>query len=250
MIGCYNSLIEGCTAYGFINCAFDHWWGPRYAKVIGNHAETVTSAQMVNFNPELTVVTGSAGLIADGLVLADNVFVATGANHVPVLIEPLSAGTIVRNVTITGNVFTNVNLTMRGDTRNVIVSGNTFVASRGGGEVITSYANSGATGTGFVISGNTITDPDTVAGSAGVIRMQGPDAIIVGNRISGTGYAAAAIYANNVASVVVGNSVQSVGVNAPPFMLPNGLVLANLPTSATGLIANQVYRTGTALNIV
>jgi hypothetical protein len=238
LVGCYNTLTEGCSAYDFINCAYDHWYGPQHARVIGCYAETATSVQMVNFNPEQTHTSGG-GMVADGLVLANNQFVATGANHVPVQVEPLSAGTTVQNVIITGNILTNVSLSMRGDVRSAVVANNTLKASRGGGEVIVTYPNNGATAADFVVSGNTIIDPDTSGASTGVIRMQGVNAIIVGNRISGTGYVAAAVYADNPASVVLGNSTQSTGITAPPLNLPNGLTTTSLGiTGGLGLFAS------------
>src|SRR5215472_5598432 len=77
MVGCTNTLVQGCSAYDFRNCAYDHWSGPTNARVIGCYAQTSTSLQMINFNPEL--ITGAVGPLADTLVVAGCELVCTGS---------------------------------------------------------------------------------------------------------------------------------------------------------------------------
>ena len=64
LIGCYNTVTDGCTAYGFTNCAYDHWWGPNNARVVNCYAETASSSQIALFNPDAT--TGTANYQAEG----------------------------------------------------------------------------------------------------------------------------------------------------------------------------------------
>jgi hypothetical protein len=226
LLGCYDTLIDGCTAYGFTNCAYDHWTEPKHARVVNCYAETATSAQMVNFNPENTALS-APGNVADGFVLANCELVTTGANAIPSQLEPLGAGTSVRNVTVTGNIFRNCNLVMRRDTRTVTISDNDFVAVAGGNSVITTFAADGGTPTDFVITGNNISDPATTAGNLAVIRVGATDAVILGNRISGSTFAGVSgIDTSSFAALVLGNSVSNGLVNTPNAVTGSAAALA------------------------
>ena len=38
LIGCDDTLISGCSAFDYTNCAYDHWGGATNARIIGNFA--------------------------------------------------------------------------------------------------------------------------------------------------------------------------------------------------------------------
>jgi hypothetical protein len=107
-------------------------------------------------------------------------------------------------VTITGNTFVNVFLSMRGDVSGGTVANNVFDAVAGGNEVIRAYALNGGSPGSLTITGNAIINPATAAGSVGVIRVETSSATIVGNMISGT-LAANAIAVGAFSPVVLGN---------------------------------------------
>jgi hypothetical protein len=217
-VGCSNTLTDGCSAYGFNNCAYDHWWGPRNARVVNCYAESASSAQMVNFNPELT--TGSsAGLAGDGFVLANCTFVATGAAAIPVQIEPLATGTTVRNVTVVGNTFNNVYLSVRGASIGVTIANNVFDTVLGGSEVIKIYPwPGGPDPVDITITGNAIINPTTFFANLGVIRCYTDSATITGNVISGT-FPAYAIDVDVHHPVMAGNSFTNT-LHGTPFAAP------------------------------
>ena len=214
-VGCYDTTAEGCRAYGFSNCAYDHWWGPTNSRIVNCYAETASSVQVVNWNPEPT--SGPAtGLAATGLVLDSNEFVSTRATAIPCQIEPLGAGTTVADTTIVGNNFTNVYLSMRGGVRGAVISGNTFASVAGGVSVIQTYTLNSASPSEFIVTGNIITDPATASGNLGVIRISTDTALIAGNRISGTAFGSVAgIYTVGFAPTLYGNYVSNGTIASP-----------------------------------
>lgn len=218
MIGCYNSLVDGCTAYGFINCGYDHWWNPRRGRVVNSYAESAASSQMANWNPEATT---SGGTTANEFVLANNHFVATSSAAIPIQIEPLSAGTTVRDVVITGNTFVNVMLTMRGAVTAAIVSGNVFDSVAGGIEVIRTYAQNGGNPVDVSIIGNVVLNPGTVPGSIGVIRVGTSSAIIANNIVDGG--TANGIDTASFAPIAFGNYVSNGLLNMPFAIAQTGM---------------------------
>ena len=276
-VACYNTHVQGCTAYGFVNCAYDHWMNPVNGRVVNCYAESANSAQFVNWNPDNTGG-GGTGNVARGFVLANNEFLCTNASATnPIQLEPLGTGTSVRDVVVSGNVFRNVRLALRGDTRGVVVTGNTFEACVGGTEVITAYTRNSGTPTDFVITSNNVLDPATTGSNAGVIRIEATNATISGNRVSGTTYGATpGIYTGSGTPVLVGNSVSNGVYNTPTFsstenalvaprvyvgtttgpslttngtaMIVNGqLILSSLPTSVSGLPVGTVWNNGGVL---
>lgn len=207
--GCYDSDVDGCSAYSFVNCAYDHWTNPQKARVVNCYAETAVSAQFINFNPENTTPGTSAGNVANGFVLSNNQFVCTGATAIPMQLEPLETGTSVVNVTVSNNQFTNCELLLRGNTSNAVVADNVFLNNAGGSEVITSYTNLGGTPANISVTGNVIINPDTSAGNIAVIRLTGNNSTIVGNQISGINYTANGISTAAGTGLVQGNSVSN-----------------------------------------
>jgi hypothetical protein len=193
LLGCDDTLVQGCRMKGFLNCGPDHWDGPSNARVIGNYIESDNTAQMVNFNPDPTDPP-STGYVASGFTMTANELVSAQATARPTQIEPLRAGAYMVGATITNNVFRNCSLVIRGDVRSVTVSGNTFVDLLGTAEAITNYVFNGGTGSGITITGNVIRNPLTAAPNWGVIRTETASANVVGNVITGTGYSVDAIY--------------------------------------------------------
>ena len=222
-MGSYNTRVEGCSAYGFTNCAYDWWWGPRQAFLIDCYAETAASNQMVNFNPE--PVSGPAtGLVASGFVMADCILRGTGTAAVPMQIEPLGAGTSTTNVNIHGNVFENLSLSMRGAVTNAVVSGNIFDGCPGGIEVIRSYSANGGIPAGItvVIIHNVVNNPATWGANVAVIRIEAAPAVIMGNSVVGSGWSGYAYGTGTSAPIFLGNigsphqTPDAVGGPGPP----------------------------------
>jgi len=226
-IACYNTHVQGCTAYAFTNCAYDHWMHPVNGRVSNCYAESANSAQFVNWNPENTAGP-STGNVARGFLLANCEFLCTNASATnPVQLEPLGSGTSVRDVVVSGNIFRNVRLALRGDTRGVVITGNTFEACVGGTEVITAYTRNSGTPTDFVVTGNNVLDPATTGSNVGVIRIEATNATINGNRVSGTAYGATpGIATGSGTPVLIGNSVSNGVYNTPTFSSTENALVA------------------------
>jgi hypothetical protein len=227
LLGCYDMLTDGCSAFDFINCAYDHWHAPRKARVVNCYAETgADGAQMVNFNPEM-IDQGPAsdGLLADGLVLANNHFKCTFTVASPQHIEPLNVNRSVRNVLIADNIWENCYLAMRGDIANVTISGNLFNGALGGTAVI--FASSRATDlpNRFTIAGNQFINPTTVASELGVIRSEGIDFTVIGNTIAGpAGSFIVGISLTGIGQTVHGNRI--VGAQFDDQLMTGGFTLS------------------------
>lgn len=244
MIGCYNTLVDGCSAYGFINCAYDHWWGPSYGRVVNCYAETATSAQMINWNPEASVGS-STGLVAKGFLLANCTLVATGANAVANQIEPLGAGTFVRDVVIQGNTFVNGFLAIRRAISNAVIANNVFDGSGGGDWVIAAYSADGGSPSNLSITGNLIINPATVIGNIAVMTVQTSNAIIANNAVIGgtvsgldTGSFTPVVvgnYFSNGLSNTTGSVLQTNQVQVAALQISGGLHFANPSSSPTDL---------------
>ena len=206
LLGCDDTLAQGCTTIGFRNCGIDHWDNPRNAVVIGNYLETTVSNQMVNFNPEPSSVLGT-GHVADGFTMTGNTLVSSEAEATPCQIEPLATGNTVKNVTITGNAFKNSYLVLRGDTQGLTVTGNTFSDFQGATPAIYVRERFGVQAKAAILTGNTIRDPLTASPAEAVIVAESDSAIVSGNTIIGTGYTSAPIATLNSDGQVFGNFV-------------------------------------------
>jgi hypothetical protein len=215
LLACDNTLIQGCTAYDFTNCAWDHWSGPRNARVIGNYAEVTNTAQMANFNPEST--SPHTGTAADGFIMVGNTFIEHHTSAASCRLEPLGSGTTVKNITVSGNYFGNTILAVRGNVSKAVISGNTFDTIRGLFPVIFGSTQFSSSPTDIAVSGNAIIDPDTSAGNVAVIRFDdtATTAVITGNIITGSSYGAVAGIStgSSPTSIVSGNFVSSGVVN-------------------------------------
>lgn len=220
-LACDDTVVEKCRFTGFYNCGIDHWENPKNAVVTENYLETTVSAQMVNFNPDPT--TGSSvGYIADGFTMSNNVLVSTENPSTPCQIEPLAPGSIVRNVTISGNVFKGSYLAIRGDIRGASVVGNTFSDLLGDVEAVISYLNWSGTPSAITVSDNVIRDPVTASPNLGVIRVECDSGIIADNQIMGTAYSVAAIYRGTTNCQIWGNYVERTAARHPGFLQDGG----------------------------
>ena len=244
MLGTYNSMITDCTAYGFSNCAWDHWNSPTKGRVISCYAETTTSAQMVNWNPD-----GGVTWVAQDFLMSNCEFHATSGSAVPLQLEPLQLGPgstpgVVSDVLVTGCLFRNACIVTRGATSNVVISGNIFASPQGGGGVIAIYPQFGGNPANVAIIGNVIVNPTTTPGNEGVINVQTSSAVIAGNAILGTTFTDYSLYTVGYAPVVSGNYFGSPGVNSSASKIQNhpvnGLTLdAGITFGAAGLASAE-----------
>jgi len=255
LIGCYNTLVDGCTAYGFTNCAYDHWWGPRQARLVNCYAETVASNQMINFNPEPT--SNAPGYTAVGFVVANNQFKGTGAVAIPMQLEPLATGNTVTDILVTGNLFTNVTLTIRGAVTSAAIVGNIFETVLGGAPAIISFAQFGQTPANLTIVGNVVNNPATSSANTAVILALEPDVAIVGNSVQGPGptYSSYSYSVGTNTAVTFANAVNVTGRGPPEvgFVLNNetGFVAAasDAAAAAAGVPLRGLYENAGAVRI-
>lgn len=219
---CDKTSTQFAYAVGFSNCGFDHWEQTNNAEVIGGYFESSSTNQMGNFNPELDNT--STGYTCAGIRVVGVEMNYTGVTPTSVQIEPLyNVGSSVSDVVVSGCIFRNTRLIMRGNTSGVSITGNTFITP-GTGEVIASYTQLGGSPSGFSVTGNTIVEPETSGASGGVIRIEMDNATITGNMITGTGYAGQAIYRNTSKPNMLANRVETSPV---PGTLQAGFRLLN-----------------------
>jgi hypothetical protein len=192
-LGVDNMVVRSNRAYEFRNCAFDFWYGPSHVKLIDNYALTVTSAQMVNFNPERT--TGdSAGMVARDLVMSGNTLLATGPKAVPIQIEPLGSGTAVRIVSVTGNKLRNVYLVLRGNVQHAVIRSNSISDIYSGTSAIETYPHNGSTPDTITLADNDIVNVNTATSELGVLRIEATHSTASGNFIGVSQRGAPAVY--------------------------------------------------------
>lgn len=223
LLGCDDTLVANNRMLNFTNCGADHWDGPSNARVLGNYLEANATAQMVNFNPDPTVPP-STGYSASGFTMSNNILIGTGAAAEPSQIEPLRAGAYVSGVTIEANYFKNAYLVLRGDVRGATVVGNTFQDILGSAEVITNYVFNGGVASGIVITGNTISNPNTAAPNVSVIRCETDSATISNNVIMGTAYTTQPFSSGGYSPNQYGNWFEKLGVTGS---LQQGFLLNN-----------------------
>ena len=210
-----NTLVDGCSAYDFINCAYDHWTSPSNAIVTNCYARTANTVGFVNFNPETTALASGT---ADGFVLSNCVFEATGSSVAAIQLEPLLDGSTAKNITVANNVFKRIILVCRRNTQNAVIEGNLFT------DFPTSY-------TQFIFAAS-IVPPQVDAPS----NITFNNNIIIDPR-SGVGTAVVALLCNNY--MANGNIIT--GSN---YFL--GFTVNSGTTSYVGKIANNVFNTGTS----
>jgi len=187
---CINTIVSYCYAYGFINCAFDHWDSPKDAQVFGCYAQTSGSAQMVNFNAEDSGAV-TTGLVADGFIFSNNILVCTSTTGSPCQLEPLIAGNTVKNVTVSDNIFRNVHIAGRRNTQNLTINKNVFCdyPSTNTSCVITcNQQGSGFTPANITVTNNILISPYTISANNAAIRLFANNYICANNIITGGTY--------------------------------------------------------------
>jgi hypothetical protein len=225
--GCEETWVVGNSGYEFRNCAWDFWEGPGTTYVVNNYAETSQTAQMMNFNPEVSPVASSPlYVIGKRLVVQGNVFRCTGAASEPCQIEPLSnRDNGITDVVISGNQFHRSYLVHRGYVDRLIIANNTFndYPDPNTSVIIVSPANS-YTPKAVSIIGNVITDPGTNSANFGVIRCEVNSATVTGNVITGTTYTGAPFYQGTALPNQYGNWFEKLGITG---RMRQGFVITN-----------------------
>lgn len=207
-LACDDSQEIGNSYINFANCGSDHWDNPQNARLVDCYIRSTNSAQMVNFNPEPTSSV-TTGHVADGFVMIGCTVISDEAAAAPCQIEPLATGNTVKNVTVTGNVFKNSYLVMRGDVQGLTVTGNTLADFRGTTAALYVRERFGVQASGAILTGNTILNPLTAAPAEAVIVAQSDSAIVAGNVILGSGYSTSAISMLGTEGQLFGNYTES-----------------------------------------
>lgn len=225
MPGCANVRIEACRAYDFHNCFYDFWIGATDIAVVGCYAAANSEiAQMINFNPDTDGA--DPNLVCDGFQLIGNTLICTVQGPGVVLVAPLNPNCTSQNITIADNIFDDVYVNYRGDTRAITITGN-VTRNLQSAPAFDGYPNLGGTPAGVSIVGNAIENPATSASNGGVIRCNTDDAVITGNVITGTAYGTApGIYTSTFAPQVFGNYISNGIISSPGGLIistPTGL---------------------------
>lgn len=176
-VGVTNMRVEGNRAYDFSNCAYDFWYGPKNVQVVDNYAETFSSAQIVNFNPDRTVPNGSH-MMAQGFLLTGNNFLVTGPQAVPIQLEPLDFNGTVMEVLVSNNTLNNSFLALRGDTRFAQISDNSITRVIGGAPAMESYPMYDSTPDSILFYNNSVHETQTSPMHLGKIRIEAKHSII------------------------------------------------------------------------
>jgi hypothetical protein len=225
--GCEQVWVVGNSGYEFRNCAWDFWEGPGTTYVVNNYAETSQTAQMMNFNPEVSpVISSPLNVIGKRLVVQGNVFRCTGANSEPSQIEPLgNRQNGITDVVIVGNQFHRAYLVHRGYVERLVIANNTFndYPDPNTSVIIVSPLN-GYTPKAVVISANVINEPGTNSANFGVIRCEVDEAIVTGNVITGTTYTGAPFYQGTALPNQYGNWFEKLGITG---RMRQGFVITN-----------------------
>lgn len=248
-LGCDDTLVEGCTARNFSNCAYDHWDSPKNARLVNCYAGTSSSVQMVNFNPEPTAGETAQGLIADGFAMLGCILEYNGATGSFCQLEPLVDGNGARNITVVGNILRNVSLAIRRNTSNVSITGNNFVGgvATNTNPAIMCNVQGVDTPTSVVVANNTFVDWRTSAANLGVIQMMCNGYSVTGNTVSGTLHYAA-MYVGAYTGRQAGNyffpgtsGQEVIGAGGTPPWVAIGLT-NSWQNSATSGEANASYK--------
>lgn len=206
-----TTKVEGCRAYDFVNCAYDHWCGPKRATIINNWARTAHSSQLVNFNPEPG---GSlTGYTADTCIISGNILENTGTVGSALNLAPLHTGNFGTNITVTHNIIRGAIVVVRGATTNVLVSGNKLLNPIGGTWVIGGYSyGPDDQPDNHTYVGNLIVNPDTVIANVAVIWCQASTCVIMHNIVAGSTYGTVAGIQTSSPTAIVNSNYISNGV--------------------------------------
>ena len=205
---CDNTLVLGCSAYDYENCAYDHWSGAKNAKVIGCFGRSANTVQHVNFN---ALGDGIPNQVAENFLLQSCTFIhPTGGTRsfASIFLDPLGAGDhTVKNVIIEGCLLHNTIITARQNVQNVLIRGNQFFGTPGAAGVspIFSYPDTGNTPDNIIVDGNVFHLPQTAAPNVAVIDLRGTNSRITNNKITGTSYSVPAFNFGSQTGIEFGN---------------------------------------------
>jgi hypothetical protein len=205
---CDDTLVLGCSAYDFENCAYDHWSGAKNARVIGCFTSSSKAVQHVNFN---ATGDGILGQVAENFILQGCTLVNPLGGTFPyssIFLDPLGAGShTVKNVLIEGNQLHNIIITIRQDVRNVMIRGNQFFGPPSGVKQspIMCYEDTGDTPDNIVVDGNVFHEPHTASPSVAVIDLRATNCRVTNNKITGTGYTVPAFSFGGRTGISFGN---------------------------------------------
>lgn len=189
-LGCDDTLVLGCSAYDFINCAYDHWAGTKNARVIGCFARSNRTVQMVNFNSVGDTVPGQ--VFENGIIQGCTFEHPTGGvkAYSSIFLDPLGSGHTTKNIVIQGNILKNVIIVGRGNVQNTLIQGNQFIGTPGaaGPSPIAFYTDGTDTPDGITVDNNTFIAPQTAAPAVAVIDLRTTNPRCTNNRITGGGY--------------------------------------------------------------
>jgi hypothetical protein len=205
---CDDTLVLGCSAYDFENCAYDHWSGAKNARVIGCFTSSSKAVQHVNFN---ATGDGILGQVAENFILQGCTLVVPPGGTFPyssIFLDPLGAGShTVKNVLIEGNQLHNIIITIRQDVQNVLIRGNQFFGPPSGvvQSPIMCYEDTGDTPDNIVVDGNVFHEPHTASPSVAVIDLRATNCRVTNNKITGTGYTVPVFSFGGRAGISFGN---------------------------------------------
>lgn len=237
--GCEQAWVVGNNAFEFRNCSWDFWEAPGTTYVMNNYAETSDTAQMMNFNPEVSPIAESPlDVAARRLIVTGNVFKATGAATEPCQIEPLAdRDNSVDEVVISNNQFIRTYLVCRQQTTRVLITNNVFtdfVDTDPAVAAMVIHAMNGREPDSVIIANNIIHNPHTTSSGQGVIRCEVNKAIVTGNIITGTLYDAQPFYQGAYFPNQYGNYFEKMGITG---RMRQGFVLTNPNDSTNNLRA-------------
>lgn len=217
--GCELVWVERCTAFEFRNCAWDFWEGPRTTCLRDLYCETSETAQMMNFNPEVSpVATSPLNVTGYRLSVIGCWFKNTEAGvTAPCQLEPLgNRANHIFDVEVIACQFEATYLVCRQSISSLRVLGNSFsnFPDPSLGAIVVSPAPtiSSQVPANIVVANNQITDPHTVAGQFGVIWVDAASAVVTGNVITGSAYAAEPFYQGNSRPNHFGNWYEKSGI--------------------------------------
>ncbi len=203
--GCTDVVITNSSAYDFINCAWDFWWGCEDVRVIGCYSYSGDTVQHANFNCSGGLYTGQVGkrFLMQGCQL---VHPSGGTrNYSSVFLDPLGTGNETQDMIIQGCVFRNVIIAARGNVRNALIQGCTFRDHIAPLSPILSYVDGGDTPDNIVVDNCRFYNPLSAAPNVAVIDVRGTNNRVTNNQIIGTAHSVAMYSFGGVSGTAMGN---------------------------------------------
>jgi len=208
LLGCVDTVIFGCEALYQNNACYDHWEGPKFAKVIGCYAYPVD--EITGKLLGASILFNSSGG-TDTPPQANSILVANNELYSNVYVGTLDKVSSVRNVQIIGNYINGVSrvggVIGDGDCQQVLVSGNIFEAIEGDCAIrFCGNPKYPPAIPAFVsVCNNQIFSPNVSSMSLAAIRLQGDHCVVVGNTVTGGNYPYALHCDSKLGAISTGN---------------------------------------------